>query len=202
MIGFIFAGIWKEMVLAGVIGSFVTLLSFFWINRKYLKGAKNFFLKYQNDHRVGWKEYDPKYPEFTRIRAQEVLAAFKGYVVTYNNNDYHHMGSTAIVGMPGKPIVDFTIVTKDLLPNIPDDVMNSLQKLGWTYRGIAPHSLDKYADQWFFRANSPDEKVAENGIEGYAMHIVSEDFASESIDELILFRDFCMANKDAFNKYK
>jgi hypothetical protein len=46
MIGFIFAGIWKEMVLAGVIGSFVTLLSFFWINRKYLKGAKNFFLKY------------------------------------------------------------------------------------------------------------------------------------------------------------
>jgi GrpB-like predicted nucleotidyltransferase (UPF0157 family) len=56
------------------------------------------------------------------------------------------MGSTSIVGMPGKPWIDFTIVTKDLLSDIPEDILKKLKNLGYMYGGIAPHSMNKNAD--------------------------------------------------------
>ena len=48
--------------------------------------------------------------------------------------------------MPGKPVVDFSIVTKGLLPNFPDKVLQELAKKGWMYGGIAPQSINKFAD--------------------------------------------------------
>lgn len=61
----------------------------------------------------------------------------------------HHMGSTSIKGMMGKPMPDFTIVTEGLLPDIPNDVLKRLQTEGWEYCGVAPHSFNKNADHMF-----------------------------------------------------
>ena len=104
-----------------------------------------------------WKEYDARYPEFTKRRATEVVKVLGSNVVRYLDQDYHHMGSTAIVGMPGKGIIDFTVVSQGLLPDIPSDVISKLKEIGWIYGGIAPHSMDKYADHWFLRMNSVAE---------------------------------------------
>ena len=53
-------------------------------------------------------EYDPEWPlEFGRIRAR-ALAAVGGLAVAVE-----HVGSTAVVGMPAKPIVDADVVVGD-----------------------------------------------------------------------------------------
>jgi GrpB-like predicted nucleotidyltransferase (UPF0157 family) len=111
-----------------------------------------------SDRSVEWKEYDAKYPEFTRIAAEKCLKILRPYLSPYLGKEYHHMGSTAIVGMSGKPYVDFSIVTKGLHPNFPNDIINELKKIGWEYMGPAPHSQDLSRDIWFLYLNSPEEK--------------------------------------------
>ena len=50
-----------------------------------------------------------------------------------NGKTSHHMGSTSIIGMPGKPLIDFTIITDKLLPDIPNDCIDELKKIGYIY---------------------------------------------------------------------
>ena len=67
------------------------------------------------------------------------------------------MGSTAIIWMMGKPMIDFAVFTQDLLPDIPKEFIKDMEAQGYTYCGAAPHYLDKFSDQWFWKKNS--EKV-------------------------------------------
>ena len=45
---------------------------------------------------------------------------FEKYIVQYDGEGVHHMGSTSIKGMPGSGALDICIVTKGLLPNVDD----------------------------------------------------------------------------------
>lgn len=41
------------------------------------------------------------------------------------------MGSTSIKGMMGKPLVDFAMFTKDLLPEISNDFITDMENQGY-----------------------------------------------------------------------
>ena len=56
------------------------------------------------------------------------------------------MGSTAIIGLPGKPMIYFTVITKGLLPDIPNDCIDELAKIGYIYGGPSPHCMNKSVD--------------------------------------------------------
>ena len=70
------------------------------------------------------------------FQKHDALQEFEG---TY----FHHIGSTAIVGMFGKPIMDIMVVTKGLLPNMPDAIINDLKKREYEYCGPSPAAMDK-----------------------------------------------------------
>ena len=56
--------------------------------------------------------------------------------------------------MPGKPKIDITVVTKNLLPDIKPEIIKELQEIGFVYCGPAPHSMDKNKDHWFHKVNN------------------------------------------------
>ena len=72
-----------------------------------------------------WKEI---YAEKTKEKIKEVEEILEPYLKEYNGSFSHHMGSTSITGMMGKPAPDFSVVTQGLLPNIPDLVIEKMKK--------------------------------------------------------------------------
>ena len=65
---------------------------------------------------------------------------FERYIKKYKGQKVHHMGNTALKGMPGSGVIDLCIVTDGLLSaNIPDDVILNVQNvLGFQYCGPSP----------------------------------------------------------------
>ena len=64
------------------------------------------------------------------------MKKFQKYIDTFNGKTYHHVGLTSIKGMFGKPIIEIMCVTKFLLPDIPDTLINKMAKFGYTYMGV------------------------------------------------------------------
>ena len=57
----------------------------------------------------------------------DVEKILKPYLKEFKGRSSHHMGSTSIIGMKGKPLPDFTVVTEKLLPDIPNEIIKKLQ---------------------------------------------------------------------------
>ena len=97
---------------------------------------------------IDLREWNPKYSEFVKRESEaiEAILAKKGVLATYKGQSSFHMGSTAIKGMIGKPVIDMTILTTGLLPNIPNDVIEEMEKLGYWYAGPAHHTMSKHRD--------------------------------------------------------
>ena len=103
-------------------------------------------------------EWKPIYAEKTKSIIDEVEKILGPYLKQYRGKSSHHMGSTAIVGMMGKPSPDFTVITEGLLPNFPDLILKKLGEKGWVYLGPSIHCFDKYADHWFHLNLTPEEQ--------------------------------------------
>ena len=69
-----------------------------------------------------------------------------GLIDYYKGKAFHHVGSTAIIGMFGKPTIDLTCVTKNMLPKIPAEFMTFMEEQGYIYGGVTPHNMNKYTD--------------------------------------------------------
>lgn len=53
------------------------------------------------------------------------------------------MGQTAILGSYTKPIIDISIIAqKGILPNVPKQMIENLEKIGYVYCGPSPNKLD------------------------------------------------------------
>lgn len=97
-----------------------------------------------------------------------------------------HIGSTAIPGVPAKPIIDMIVAVPSLNNAITKRFVAPLQKLGYTY-------MHKFSDRHFF-AKGPEVKrthhlnlVKVNSLTGWADHN--------------FFRDYLRRSKSARNKY-
>lgn len=102
--------------------------------------------------------------------------------------------------MPGTPTIDIALVTNGVLPEMPDDVIQQMENLGFVYAGPSPHCMNKYHDQWFQKL-----EPFENGdrvIVTQVVHILSVQEASSTLQDFIDFREYVSQNKEAFEKYK
>ena len=122
---------------------------------------------------------------------------FEKYLEELDGKSFHHIGSTAIVGKFGKPIIvgmfkkpviDIMVITKGLLPYIPNKIIQALDKRGYTYtRPALPLKFFKSA------------KLLQSG---FCIHIVEGKAAIDDLKKDLNFRDYCNNNEDAFNRYK
>ena len=112
---------------------------------------------------------------------------FANHLAKFKGKSFFHMGSTAITDMYGKPVPDISIVTKDLLPNFPQNIIDEISKLGFRYCGPSPHSFDKYADHWFltYKRQKPDAVC-----KGFSVHCISESEAHRALQDFLDYRDY------------
>lgn len=95
-----------------------------------------------------------------------------------------HVGSTAIPGLPAKPIIDIAVLVDDL--EVAEQWVKSLSELGYWYKGKQPDMPDRR-----FFAKGP-----ENNRTVY-LHVVNE----AEFTRLISFRDKLTNNADLVKEY-
>lgn len=126
-----------------------------------------------------FKPYDPIYPRlFNKEKGR--LEKFLGEDVLIE-----HVGSTSIVGMGGKEIIDIAIAanSKDDLSN----VSSRLIEAGYYY-----DPKDGTEDRWFHGRKVSDE-------ERYHIHLTFKD--NKSWNEMTSFRNYLNTHPEDFKKY-
>jgi len=102
-----------------------------------------------------------------------------------------HMGSSAIRGMPGSPIVDVVVAVDQLPP--PPEAIAALELAGYAYRGPAPHDSE---DHWAMGGDG-----AKGHLGRVVLHITIPD--SRFLRGARAFVDYCNSadGKEAFDAY-
>src|SRR5699024_6514504 len=99
-----------------------------------------------------------------------------------------HIGSTAIVGMSAKPIIDIVIGIDDL-ENISKELFKSIEKVGFLR----------------LKVNSPNElvlaKFFNNTYKNKTHYIYLVEYKEELWNDIIFFRDYLNDNKSARDRY-
>ena len=68
-------------------------------------------------------EWSEKYEQTAAEVKGQLQETFGAHIVPFRGEDIHFIGSCAVRGMYGKALLDFAIVTRDLLPDIPDAIV-------------------------------------------------------------------------------
>jgi GrpB-like predicted nucleotidyltransferase (UPF0157 family) len=134
--------------------------------------------------------YDKRWAETFKKIKEEISNSLRGLII-----DIEHIGSTSIVGLAAKPILDIDIVIKDnsVFPN----VINELEKIGYYYQ-----------DEWSFRGREAfgrkDELTPWDGKDTQWMehHLYVCNKDSEELARHLAFRDYLSNNQEAVMEYE
>jgi len=102
-----------------------------------------------------------------------------------------HVGSTAIIGMPAKPIIDIDVVIDN--KNDFTIVKGDLKIIGYTHKG----NLGIGGREMFERDNSYNEETLDKI--NHHLYVCTKD--NEELNRHILFRDYLNKNEKAKKEY-
>jgi NAD-dependent deacetylase len=125
-------------------------------------------------------DYDPRWPELYEREARRVRRALGQPVV-----ELEHMGSTAVPGLAGKPVIDISVGLRDL--HLDEDQIGAMEALGYQYLG--EYGLP---GRLFFRKD-------ENGRRTHHVHAV--EFEDEHWHRHRAFRDYLRAHPKEVERY-
>lgn len=122
--------------------------------------------------------YRDEWPVLFEAEKKIIATAIGNHV-----NDIQHVGSTAIEGMPAKPILDIAIAVEDF--DTARVCIEPMVELGYTFRGEngIPH-------RHYFQKGEPCT---------HHVHMVEE--TSEEWTKLILFRDHLRSDRSVAEEY-
>lgn len=126
-------------------------------------------------------KYNPKWIDLFRKEKDILLSQFSSKIMAIE-----HIGSTAIPGLPAKPIIDINVAVESL-DNI-DMFVSRLPALGYEY---IPER--RFSDRQFFPKGSPENRTHHLNI----VEITSE----TGWENPLLFRDFLRKHDDIRKKY-
>ncbi len=132
--------------------------------------------------KYAYKPYSNRLPELFYQEKNRILK-----LVTHTK-DFQHIGSTAVVGLGGKGIIDIAILVDQKYLHV---TAEQLKQLGYLHR--ENHST---IDRWYFRVDLPDD---EQGLRRYHIHLMFEE--NEEWKNFILFRDYLKEHPDALKEY-
>jgi XTP/dITP diphosphohydrolase len=127
---------------------------------------------------------DPAWPE-AAIREQQALIRQLSYF--HGTGRIEHIGSTAVPGLPAKPIIDLIAETPSF--DRIEEIARSLRPSGWHY---VPPELDQRPDRRFFIKVENDKR---------AVHLQFLLPGSTKRDEQIRFRDRLILDGSLRNEY-
>ncbi|MDX8345830.1 GrpB family protein [Rossellomorea sp. YZS02] len=140
--------------------------------------------------RIEILQYDKRWAETFKIIKEVISNSLSGLII-----DIEHVGSTSIVGLAAKPILDIDIVIEDdsVFPN----VINELEKIGYYYQ-----------EEWSFRGREAfgrkDELTPWDGKDTQWMehHLYVCNKDSEELARHLAFRDYLSNNQEAVMEYE
>lgn len=130
---------------------------------------------------VSLEDYDKRWKKLYVEESKKIKDALGKILL-----ETHHVGSTSIVGMKAKPILDILLVFHSEKER--QDSISILAKLGYVY------IFDAGTNERFFFRKSDSRKYST-----HHLHAVLPE--SKDYYELLLFRDYLRKNKEAANEY-
>ncbi len=127
--------------------------------------------------------YDPSWPERFVAAERELRAALAFWVI-----DIEHIGSTAVPGLPAKPVIDIQVGVRSLGDSA--DIVVAVESLGYEY---VPEFEDELPDRRYFRRWS-------DGRRSHQIHLV-ERTNRDWWDRHIAFRDWLRSHDDDRDRY-
>jgi GrpB-like predicted nucleotidyltransferase (UPF0157 family) len=127
------------------------------------------------------KDYDPEWRDLFEQEKELLEKTFGTRILAIE-----HIGSTAIPGIPAKPIIDINVAVSSL--DDIDDFIVGLQKLGYEY---IPER--RFPDRQFFPKGPAELRT-------HHLNLVELDSETGWRNEL-LFRDYLRSHEDARSKY-
>lgn len=127
--------------------------------------------------------YSVEWPHiFSQIR-EELLTVFPPA-----NTQIEHIGSTAVVGLCAKPVIDILLGTKDLT-EIESQII-SLEALGFDY--VSKYEKEIPTRRYFVKSSS----------HGLRIHLHGVEIGSRIWKEHLLFRDLLRSDTDLRGRYQ
>ncbi|WAA08983.1 GrpB family protein [Fervidibacillus albus] len=126
------------------------------------------------------KEYNPLWPELFEKEASRISK-----ILGKNLVSIHHIGSTSVVGLAAKPIIDIMPVVEDL--KLVDLVANEFEQIGYDYLGEFGIEGRRYL-----------RKGGDNRT--HHIHIFSKKNIHD-IERHLAVRDYLRTHKDICDKY-
>ena len=126
-------------------------------------------------------DYDLRWPILYEEEKRRILEAIGHKVVAIE-----HIGSTAVSGLGGKPIIDIMAGVNQSTDA--DDCLKPLQKIG--YQDVTPQPDNS---EWYYCCGKGPHSV------GYHLHLVK--FMSEHWKKHLFFRDFLRTHPDIAQQY-
>lgn len=125
-------------------------------------------------------DHDPAWREAFSISARELRS-----IIGDRIERIEHVGSTAIPGLPAKPILDVIVVVRDL--ERADGLIPKIQSLGYEFKPDDPHD-----GRLFFVRGSESSRTH---------HLAVVEAGSETVAEYVEFRDALLANPKLATEY-
>ena len=127
--------------------------------------------------------YNKKWEEDFQLIKNLLLNIFKDLII-----DIQHFGSTSIVGMSSKPIIDVMILVNDIQKV--DDLNPKMKKAGYT-----PKGENGMPGRRYFQHFHEDE-------ENHTQHVHVYEKNNSAFKEQLMFRDYLKVDRDAFEQYE
>ena len=132
-----------------------------------------------DNFRVKIVDYNIEWPELFRREAIKITKVFGDELV-----DIHHIGSTSVVGLKAKPIIDIMPVVKDI--NQIDRLKEQMEELG--YEALGEYGI---SGRRYFRKGGYDRT--------HHLHVFAH--GCGNIGRHLTFRDYLRAKPDIASRY-
>lgn len=127
--------------------------------------------------------YDPKWPKLFENEKRLILNVIGHLVV-----GIEHVGSTAVTGLGGKPIIDITVAIKNLKDA--HNCIGPLESIGYEY---VPEYEESIPERRYFRKGKPPKE------QHYHLHMVEP--SSDFWKRHLLFRDYLRTHPEVAQDY-
>ncbi|ARK32359.1 GrpB family protein [Halalkalibacter krulwichiae] len=129
--------------------------------------------------RVEVSQYKEEWASLFKEEAEKLTGIYGEELI-----DIHHIGSTSVVGLEAKPIIDIMPVVKDI--RVVDNYNHLMYELGYK-----PKGENGIAQRRFFEKGGNDR----------THHVHIYQVGSPEIERHLAFRDYVKSHKEAANEY-
>lgn len=125
------------------------------------------------------KNYDPNWPKMFKVEAEKIRGVFGKELI-----EVHHIGSTSVLDLKAKPIIDIMPVVRDI--NVVDKFNDKM--IGLEYEPMGEFGI-------------PGRRYFRKGGDKRTHHVHIFQFNSNNAERHLAFRDYLRKHPDKAKKY-